>query len=126
MPSLKEAFEFFFEFKAGNIEIEKPVTVQHAMYIKWLAMDLLAKEVEASELPESALNELLTKMTDLDSQWNHSLQRCLNHAYRLIEQGLLDDASKLLASFVKSCPSRFYAEIAAGVKEEIFEKKRSR
>lgn len=119
MSSLNEAFEFLFEFKAGNVEIGMPVASKHAENIKLLAMDLLVKEVDVSGLSASELNGLLGEMASLDSRWNHSLQQCLDRAYRLAGQGSLDDATTLLDSFVKDCPSRFYTEIAADVKEEI-------
>lgn len=119
MSSLNEAFEFLFEFKAGNVAIGIPVASQHAENIKLLAMDLLVKTIDVSGLSSSELNELLGEMASLDSRWNHSLQQCLDRAYRLAGQGSLADAANLLDSFASDCPSRFYTEIATDVKEEI-------
>ena len=119
MSSLKEAFEFLFEFKAGNVELGLPVAPQHAENIKLLTADLLVKSVEVSGLSAPEIRGLMSEIASVDSRWNHSLQQCLDQAYRHAEQGFLDDAAVVLNSFMKDCPSRFYAEIASDVKEEI-------
>lgn len=119
MSPIEDAFEFLFEFDDGNVELGTPIAPQHAENIKLLAADLLAKSVDVSSLSMPEVNALLSEMARVNTRWNHSLQQCLDRAYRYAEQGLLDDAGELLDSFVSDCPSRFYTEIATDVKEEI-------
>ena len=119
MSPIEDAFDFLFEFDDGNIELEIPIPPNYVENIRLLSTDLLAKNVDVSGLSMPEVNALLSEMASVNTRWNHGLQECLDQAYRHAEQGLLDDAAVVLNSFMKDCPSRFYAEIASDVKEEI-------
>ncbi len=123
MSPLEDAFDFLFEFDDGNIELEIPITPKYVEKIRLLSTDLLAKGVDVSGLSMPEVNALLSEMASVNTRWNHSLQQCLDRAYRLAEENLLDDAAQLLNSFAKDCPSGFYGKIALDVKDEIIGRK---
>lgn len=119
MNDLEKAFEFLHELKSLDIEFLKTISKKNIHNIKLLARDMFETNVNISELTDLELGELLIELEKINNNWNTSLQKTLNQAYRLIEQNSTEPAIVILNSFIEMCPSMYYKSIASNVKDSI-------